>query len=441
MNNRKITSMAKSFCLGLLAIWLGACTDDSCDEKDTGTRRVILALKARIADAAASNETEEEELMHTLRIVILSKAGGTPWKVEHNEVEHFQTGLRVSKEKEFAVEENSIKRIYLIANEEQVKDKEGNGIRLGEEKIYLPDEETETAPIDNLSFFLRQEEGVGKLPMSAVYDDIRINDTPVTKECHVVRAANKIMFSYTNQTTQIPTEPEPGTGHIFAKKRTIKLLGWTLENIADQSYLMPHVNKNKEQKYWVTTPEENAPRILPGNWIDWMAEEAPASETTGHPNTWLTDYEVPSKTTHGTYTYWYDTEENAPGAPLIKPEADAPAESTWHSTAVYLPESRNETKYDASQANAELKWQQYRLTVITNELDNGLEDKTENWKAASYTAVLPQLYSLFRNTHVQVNITFKGAGQFAIYAEIVPWKKTGDFNGELVPESTTTTKP
>lgn len=80
--------------------------------------------------------------------------------------------------------------------------------------------------------------------------------------------------------------------------------------------------------------------------------------------------------------------------------------------------------------------QQYRLTIITNELDENLENKPENWKAASYTAILPQLASLFRNTHVKVNITFKGAGQLALFAEIAPWGAIDSGWGELQPATT-----
>ena len=169
------------------------------------------------------------------------------------------------------------------------------------------------------------------------------------------------------------------------------------------------------------------------------------------PDADLTDYEVPERATHSVYTHWYSKETNAPDAPVIEPKADG-VDETKHTYAdapvVYLPESRNpawpakdEEETKENPWADELKLQQYRLTVITNELDldeNAPLDEKDpaNWKAASYTAILPQLCSLFRNTHVKVNITFKGAGQFAIFAQIQPWGNAGKYSGELVPDIT-----
>lgn len=95
---------------------------------------------------------------------------------------------------------------------------------------------------------------------------------------------------------------------------------------------------------------------------------------------------------------------------------------------------KNGARYDDAVQDAALGLQQYRLTVVTNELDYDSTDSPENWKAASYTVVLPELPSLFRNTHVKVRITFKGEGDFALYAEIQPWKTSAPVTGELIPE-------
>ncbi len=455
MNITKITYKMVAFCYTVWSVVVfSACADDAYNEENTVPGQATLTLKTQTLRAGSSDDEtiSSEEAMHSLRIVILSKSKNGYWTVEHNDFDDFDgPGIRVSDERKFNVEGELTKRIYLIANEGQVKDLEGNKIDLTAGDMYIPNHRTGIALIDSVSFFPRQEDDLSQtgLPMTAMYE-FEMGKTSEEKTCYVVRAVSKITFSYTNSTTQIPENPGPGDV-ISSKKRKIKLLGWTLENIADQSYLMPCVNTNAEGKYHVVNTERNELVPLDGNWIDWMKKETEKNTDTDIESyQWLTDYEVPERATHSVYTHWYSKETNAPDAPVIEPKADG-IDERKHTYAdapiIYLPESRNpewaakdEQETDANPATDELKLQQYRLTVITNELD--LDEKEvldesdpKKWKAASYTAILPHLCSLFRNTHVKVNITFKGAGQFAIYAEIEPWGNAGEYQGELVPET------
>ena len=454
MNITKITYKMVAFCCTVWSVVVfSACADDAYNEENTVPGQATLTLKTQTLRAGSSDDEtiSSEEAMHSLRIVILSKSKNGYWTVEHNDFDDFDgPGIRVSDERKFNVEGELTKRIYLIANEGQVKDLEGNKIDLTAGDMYIPNHRTGIALIDSVSFFPRQEDDLSQtgLPMTAMYE-FEMGKTSEEKTCYVVRAVSKITFSYTNNTIQIPENPKPDD-LISSRKRKIKLLGWTLENIADQSYLMPCVNTNTEGKYHVVNTERNELVPLDGNWIDWMKKETEKNADADITHyQWLTDYEVPERTTHGIYIHWYDNEENAPNAPVITPKADGVDETEYtyaDAPVVYLPESRNpawpakedqETKENP--LADELKLQQYRLTVITNELDDGDTDKPENWKAASYTAILPQLCALFRNTHVKVNITFKGAGQFAIFAQIQPWKNAGNYSGELVPDVTSST--
>ncbi len=456
MSKTKITyKIVAMFCTVLSVVTLSACADDVYNEGGRETKQATLTLKVQTLAADSQSETVNEEAMHSLRIVILSKSKNGYWTVEYNDCYDFNSiGIRLSDEKEFEVEGELTKRVYLIANEAQVKDLEGNKIDLKPNEMYLPDHRTGIASIDRVSFFPQQADDLVQtgLPMTAVYE-FEMGKTSEEKECYIVRTVSKITFSYTNNTIQIPENPKPEEGDVISsKKRKIKLLGWTLENIADQSYLMPYVNTDTEGKYHVVDTERQELLPLEGNWIDWMKKETEKNADTDIARyQWLTDYEVPERATHSVYTHWYSKETTAPDAPVIEPKADG-VDETKHTYAdapvVYLPESRNPAwpAKDEEQTKEnpwadELKLQQYRLTVITNELDldeNAPLDEKDpaNWKAASYTAILPQLCSLFRNTHVKVNITFKGAGQFAIYAEIEPWGYVKEkFEGELVPDT------
>ena len=401
---------------------------------------VILTLTASSVDAVKAEESVAENTMHTLRIVIASRNGAGYWNIEHNRLEIFDgTGVRISNEMKFPVKGSSDKRIYLIANESQVKKLPADealsatGINLSDNDLYKPDGNG-LAPIDNVVCATLQDESVAEkgVPMSAMYE-VRMEKTPQTAVLHVVRAWSKITFSYTNETTRVPLEGEP----VAAKKRRIKLLGWSVEKLADCVYLMPHVNRNASGAFTVVDSELKAVKELDKGWIDWMVKEAEKGDAKADYE-WLTDYSVPDESDHSLYSFWYDTEKNAPSAPVIFPKGDGAGRlDTYNSNAVYISESKNDAWYGAAGHDADLGLQQYRLTVVTNELDYDLTDSPENWKAASYTAVLPNLSSLFRNTHVNVRITFKGEGNFAIYAEIQPWKTSAPVTGELVPETKT----
>lgn len=420
------------FC-GILALLSCSCVSDVYDDGGSDGELVTLVLKAAVLDSGEQDDQAGEDLMNSLRIVILSRNRNGYWSVEHNVNENFNSGVRISDEKPFKVAKNQTKRIYLVANASMVRRLDGSVIDLGADELYIPDR-SGVAAIDTVDFFLlgkdMPQEG---LPMSSMYE-FEMGKTSKTMVCHVVRAAAKITFRYVNRTTQIPENP--GDGQVFARRRRIRLLGWTLENVADRSYVMPRVNAGADGRYAVVDSRLGQLRVLDGDWMDWMLQETGKGDDVSRYE-WLTDYELPSKAVHSVYTHWYDNSPGAPDAPVIFPEESAGAENAaYASEAVYLPESGNRQWYDKdNQPDASLKLQSYRVTVITNELDESLEDVPGNWVAASYTAVMPQLFSMFRNTHVKVNVTFVGAGQFALYAEIAPWKELKPVEGELIPDT------
>ncbi|MDE6172674.1 MAG: hypothetical protein K2G34_06395, partial [Bacteroides sp.] len=83
------------------------------------------------------------------------------------------------------------------------------------------------------------------------------------------------------------------------------------------------------------------------------------------------------------------------------------------SEPVYLPESRTLATIGTEKGDTvvpSLKLQEYELTVYTKEtfLDEKPEDSDAKWREVErkYTARLEHLASLFRNTHVKVNIGF-----------------------------------
>lgn len=408
LKHRHIISMSLLLC-GLLAF--ASCINESFEQpREEEDNSIFLTFHTAVAGASTRADGEgvpADERINRLLVVIVSEepatpedtegetgadaTNGTKWVVEHNSiVKGISTGLPLTDGHTFKVKAGCKKRIYLIANYEGLKDADGN-LDFTDE-AFIPEENTTRAKVDDYVFALNEEykydpEKYG-IPMTAMYE-VEIPDKKnITgdeydlKKLYVVRAATKFSFKFTNLSTQ----------------KDITINGFDLKKIIkDRMYLMPHVNK-KGGKYWVVDTDRTSTEILGGNgtakdWIDWMVKETQKTED-NKDYQWLTDYEVPENILHTSFTHnWED------GLPVAKTPSEEPA------VTFYLPESKN-LKTEPEGESKDLKLQEYELTIHTKEKILN-DDGTENAQITNeYTAKLPQLTSLFRNTHVKVNVTF-----------------------------------
>lgn len=381
-----------------------SCTDESLElprEEEDGNH-IFLTFQATLAGVStrAGEEPVADDHVKTLRIVIVSQgkeegtenaAADAAWVVEHNQTVSWRSQL--SNRYTFEVAPNSRKRIYLIANESNDNGKNlvgANGTPLNfSDEQFIPGA-TGQAPVDNYVFNVSSSNysyTPSALPMTALYE---IDVPPLNKfadgkftypdPLYLVRAATKFSFKFTNQ----------------SKKRDITVTGIDINGvITDQMYLMPHVNKNDKNKYWVVEETKTDGNVtyksldLEKDWIDWMGYEANASQN-GTDNKWLTDYEVP---TSATATAKVTTSLEIPAATDAQPSPSAEA-----SNAIYLPESKT-----VKDSNDHLQLQEYSITVHTKERAAG---GTEVIEKTYPPKTLPHLASLFRNTHVVVGFIF-----------------------------------
>lgn len=378
-----------------------ACTDESPEfPREEEGAPISLTFQADVAGAStrAGEEPVEDDRVETLRIVIVSKAteGGTgsnpagaEWKVEHNKP-ITSVGPQRPLEYTFQVAANSLKRVYLIANESGLVDAGGQPLDFTDGQ-FIPAEGTGRAPVDDYVFDVSQQAYTSSaLPMTALYE---INVPPLKEienggfawpnPLYLVRAATKFSFEFTNRST----------------RKAVTVTGIDINRvITDRMYLMPHVNKITSEgehkgKYWVfddTKTETEDPKSYITDWVEWMGQEAKNSET-GNDHQWLTDYEVPDKATARIATVPF-TLEKIPAA-----TDEQPSPSVEASNAIYLPESKT-----VKDSNDPLKLQEYSITVYTKEQAG---DETEEMKTYP-PQTLPHLASLFRNTHVMVGFIF-----------------------------------
>lgn len=408
---RHIISISLLLC-GLLGFV--SCTFKSLElpreEEETDSNNIFLTFHAAVDKVSTRAGEQTDDRVAKLRIVIVSKKTDTPeeeadgsgdkgWKVEWNRlISDASAATLLPGGYTFKVDAGCRKRIYLIANEEGLTDYTGNRpFGFNDNSQFIPDENGKAAVDDYVFSVSYSGSGYtyspGSLPMSAVYEftmpdkvDLTFTNNRFEYEIphplYLVRAATKCSFSFTNEAT--------------SKKITVIAYG-IKDVIADRMYLMPHVNRNADGKYWVVD-NANAVQALENYgdriaWVDWMIEEAKKEEAT-ESYQWLTDYEVPES-------------RNAEGKPgPIVPTANlelpantgtTPAEGA--TKTIYLPES----KTLKTGGGNPFQLQEYSVFLRTKETFLG-GSGTE--RMIEYTAPLPDLASLFRNTHVKVKVIF-----------------------------------
>ena len=343
-------------------------TDEVQPDDDTA----ILVLRTGLLDQTRASDRVNDavdnsvEYMYTLRIVILHENG----TVEHNMYIDFGEIPQTECYRIFKVTRNETKKIYLIANEENVS------TDLHEQLETLTTGNTTFASIvDNFVFIPDYK---NPIPMSSVYDVPVKAENLVEREFYLVRAATKFAFRFTNK-----------------RKSKVSIDAIHISDIAGATYLIPHKREplfmsfDDESLYWI-------------NWLKKVADESqqsPDDVELADRRGWIQAYDIPSETSH---------QEVTVNGPLEVPSmtGDQPGKAVF--PVFYLPESKKLKAGSATYGE-----QEYTLKL----------DMSENGKELSFTKTFPNLMALFRNTHVLVDITFTEKDEVKVqvvpYAEVI----------------------
>lgn len=343
-------------------------TDEVQPDDDTA----ILVLRTGLLDQTRASDRVNDavdnsvEYMYTLRIVILHENG----TVEHNMYIDFGEIPQTECYRIFKVTRNETKKIYLIANEENVS------TDLHEQLETLTTGNTTFASIvDNFVFIPDYK---NPIPMSSVYDVPVKAENLVEREFYLVRAATKFAFRFTNK-----------------RKSKVSIDAIHISDIAGATYLIPHKREplfmsfDDESLYWI-------------NWLKKVADESqqsPDDVELADKRGWIQAYDIPSETSH---------QEVTVNGPLEVPSmtGDQPGKAVF--PVFYLPESKK-----LKAGSATYSEQEYTLKL----------DMSENGKELSFTKTFPNLKALFRNTHVLVDITFTEKDEVKVqvvpYAEVI----------------------
>ena len=343
-------------------------TDEVQPDDDTAilVLRTGLLDQTRVSDRVNDAVDNSVEYMYTLRIVILHENG----TVEHNMYIDFGEIPQTECYRIFKVTRNETKKIYLIANEENVS------TDLHEQLETLTTGNTTFASIvDNFVFIPDYK---NPIPMSSVYDVPVKAENLVEREFYLVRAATKFAFRFTNK-----------------RKSKVSIDAIHISDIAGATYLIPHKREplfmsfDDESLYWI-------------NWLKKVADESqqsPDDVELADKRGWIQAYDIPSETSH---------QEVTVNGPLEVPSmtGDQPGKAVF--PVFYLPESKKLKAGSATYGE-----QEYTLKL----------DMSENGKELSFTKTFPNLKALFRNTHVLVDITFTEKDEVKVqvvpYAEVI----------------------
>lgn len=345
-----------------------------------------IATKSGDEDQRSDDEKKKED-MNNLRVIILSKNG----IIEYNEFinfgtskqEHIVVGTDASDLTQWIkVKANEDKTVYLIAN---MKDTDFTG-EVGENGKNLSEN------IDNYIFPKDINGDIGYLngadqliPITAKYT-IHVGTAKFQEfgPLYVVRAATKFTLSYTNN-----------------RSNAVTIKSWSISNVADRAYLMPHVNRTEDDKY---TAYDNG--YYGNGWIGWISKNLNSNRSD-----YVTEYEVPKTSSHvSSYKISYtDCKLNANGGSKV-------------ASPVYLHESRYLVKNENENENIEV--QQYMMTF---------EFQEENEKVETYNVPFVVSESLFRDLHAYINVTINEDEAPIIYAGIVYWQWIDFISRDLIP--------
>lgn len=384
---------------------------------------VVLILDIKPATSSVTNIGVDHEKVKSMRVIMLSNGS-----LEVNRRYDVASTLASDFSATYTYKTSpGEKEIYLIANEDEIKDynftsnadlpakpaanmkdllnsfpegetgsiANGKGMKAVLESLYFPPAYNQDGKGD---YYLPY---VSYYPAFIVLDnDRRYEDNPI--KMYLVPVATKFYFNFTNN-----------------RPSQVELSNIEIKSFNNLNFMIARVED--EEQYKVLNGEKLY-------WIDWLAKISELShqfpeygENINFNNLygWINGYSMPASSTLASKKFLdgmlvidaAETEKDDTGDndyKVITP-------GTLSLGPFYMPESWNEYTYYDTLTEQELTIQQYTLTL-------GLHDvSTEPLKDPFFTDIpIDNLKSLFRNTHVIINVTMN-AGNLEIYAEITGW--------------------
>ena len=454
-----------AFVAGVAALCCVACINEYPDAAPQ-VQGPSLALMVSLMDIEddPKDAANELERMHNLRVIITHNTDGGNEEIEYNRYIDFDDSKGEGKYKYGYLEDlrliflvrqewiGKARNVYLFANSEPIFDRmftetEGLSGHLDPEEgayggnhrkdfdpvtteTYLKAIKDVTFTNEELQKFVTKGEDsspANGIPMSAEYRDVEFKpgNTGIANisvfNSYIVRAANKITFTYINDRLM---------GDIAVKN-------WQLQYTADKSWLLPHVPAEKNSSLFGTGTDYD-------NWIAWYAKHIGSG---GHEEE--LEFDTPEGVVMSPFSDDYEAEATVrrttsdntttetvkglrvPQRGLMDREPTPAKESItyYFLESRYIPEGA-----DAQRYTMRFNTLEYQNTPTTD------ESGEHYWQPSSYPAGaaeayhLDQVKTLLRNTHVIITATFADKGQLDLEVSIKNWHVDAPVEGQLKPE-------
>lgn len=438
-----------------------SCTSDLASDDFAGANgQVFLSMSVKMpsfADQTRAGEPLTAEQIRDLRIVVVSlpvdSSGRT---LQESAVVEANTTVGVSFNREGISEHlfgNIIpdreKKIYFIANCEkrnspylELRTPQGTPLDLNDDSIYLP-AAGGPAPIDNCIFtaptgrygqtYTATQGTIADyhIPVTAVHSitmppiaDLKkvAEATPygliykVRDPLYLVRAVNKIDLTLENNTGTVEQ-----TGDHPIAPADVQLRSVTISKIGEgTTYLFAHLDTDDRlfDNFRPTADELAKPFYERSDfnpaWMRWLANEAALTQDDNYRYyEWLKSYELPAATAHRDWIFDFDGNWTSSTR-----AADRTLPTTWTAPTFYFPES----KFTDDKGE-----QQYKLRFEFDMRRPDPDDQSQmKIESCTFEAVMPNLESLFRNTHVKVRFSVTDNADVRLILTVLPWTNAPD---------------
>lgn len=359
---RKLSHIAILACAAIgLAASAASCSDNSSPAPE-GNNDALMLLHVESASSRAETSTPANEMMHTLRMLILDAETGN---VERNFIAVLDGGTAEYTTPYMIPVKPGEKKIYLIANEASVNYHTAGGSKPLPDLLRSADIGTQAFG-NTLDAIVFTPDFTKHIPLTSMYE-VTLGPGITDLTLYVVRAATKFDIRFANK-----------------RHSDVAVKSLAINSVAADSYLMGHVNEadyTKDGEYWV----------------EWLRKISDASQTPpnntdpGNPEFnkakgWIKDYDIPSDA-HAAYTAPADALPTVAG--LGTPDG---IPGTASMPTIYFPESKNAPDNNGTQ----------KYAIDLELLEDGATATVRR------TLELTNLEALFRNTHMVVDITFDG---------------------------------
>lgn len=242
-----------TYVIGLCLLLFSATSCSDRDELYGHDAKVDLAITVAAGNPTSRAALADAEKINTLRVIVVSETTGS---IEHNKLVYAGSAIDSYTTDRLSVKANDTKKIYLLANSEDVPG------------LY-PGSISDTEGIGKLEDFVLDNPltANGYVPSTAVHEivvkdmDKDLTSTPL----YVVHAACKLTLEIENK----------ADGDVI-------LTNWQLDKAANRSFLMPHIDEE--------------------NWMDIMFKDSEKDDSDDETDEgfvqWITAYDIPMNVQH-----------------------------------------------------------------------------------------------------------------------------------------------